>query len=216
MVGYTTVVLGFAATVGGYAAVRYVGRVERNLLEARERCDRAWANVEVLLERRHDEIGTLVDLAAEHVEHERAVLQDLLDARERAIEAQHPPEAAGASIEVREALTDLYALADELPALGSADRFADVRDSLTEIEQRLENRREYYNEVVAAYNARIARFPERLFAARHGLEPREPFRASPSAREEIDVRDRFDRIARSRPDAGENRDGGRDADAPAG
>lgn len=201
MVDYATVVLGFATVVGGYSAARYLGRVEATLLEASERCDRAWANVEVLLERRYDEVGSLIDLAVEHVEHEREVVRDLLDARERAIEAQHPPEAAAASVEVREALSDLYALADEVPELRSADRFDDVRDAIGETEQRLENRREYYNEAVAAYNVRLRRFPERLFARRHGLEPREPFRASAAAREGVDVGERFARLA----DAGSKR-----------
>ncbi|MWV41418.1 LemA family protein [Natrialba sp. INN-245] len=191
MVWFATVVLGFAATIAGYSGLRYVGRLETTILEASERCDRAWANVEVLLERRHDEVGALIDLAVEHVEHERDVLQELLDARERAIEAQQPAEAAAASVEIREAIDDLYAVADDVPALQSADRFDDVRDSLTTIEGRLESRREYYNEAVAAYNVRIQRFPERLVATRHGLERREPFRASATAHEGIDVRDRF-------------------------
>ncbi|TYT63229.1 LemA family protein [Natrialba swarupiae] len=191
MAWFVTIVLGFAAAIAGYSGLRYVGRVETTVLEASERCDRAWANVDVLLERRHDEVGALIDLAVEHVEHERDVLQELLDARERAIEVQQPAEAAAASVEIREAIDDLYAVADEVPALQSADRFDDVRDSLTNIEQRLETRREYYNEAVAAYNVRIRRFPERLVAARHGLERREPFRASATAHEGIDVSDRF-------------------------
>ncbi|MCW8173135.1 LemA family protein [Natrialba swarupiae] len=197
MAWFVTIVLGFAAAIAGYSGLRYVGRVETTVLEASERCDRAWANVDVLLERRHDEVGALIDLAVEHVEHERDVLQELLDARERAIEVQQP-EAAAASVEIREAIDDLYAVADEVPALQSADRFDDVRDSLTNIEQRLETRREYYNEAVAAYNVRIRRFPERLVAARHGLERREPFRASATAHEGIDVSDRFGGLARVR------------------
>ncbi|MEY7850458.1 LemA family protein [Natrarchaeobius sp. A-rgal3] len=196
MAWFAIVVLGFAAAIASYSGLRYFGRVETTVLEASERCDRAWANVEVLLERRHDEVGSLIDLAAEHVEHERAVLQELLDARERAIDAQNPAEAAQASLEIREAVGDLYALADEVPALQSADRFDDVRDSLTTIEGRLESRREYYNEAVAAYNVRINRFPEQFVATRHGLERREPFRASAAAREGIDVSDRFGGVGR--------------------
>lgn len=192
MVGLTAVVAGFAALVGGYAAVRYAGALERTVFESDERCERAWANVEVLLERRYDEVGSLVDLAAEHVEHERAVLQQVLDARERALEAERPAEAADASIEVREALSDLFATADSVPSLQSADRYDEIHDSLTSIERRLENRREHYNEAVAAYNVRISRFPERLVANRHDLEPREPFRASEEARDGLDLRDRFD------------------------
>ncbi len=208
MVGLTTVIAGFGAVIASYGAVRYAGGVETTVLEAHERCERAWGNVEVLLERRHDEVGTLIDVAAEHVDHERAVIQTLVDARERAIEAQHPPEAADASIEIREALSELDTVVSEVPELQSAERFADLRNSVTEIERRLETRREYYNEAVAAYNVRIARFPERFVAARHGLEPREPYQASAAAHDAPNVRERFDNAVRTDrsvdPDTGTN------------
>lgn len=202
MVGVTTIVGGFVGLIVAYSSVRYAGHVEQHVLEADERCERAWANVEVLLERRADEVGSLVDLAAEHAGHEQAVLQQVLDARQRALEAQQPAEAADASIEIREALAELFSTADAVPSLQSADRFDEIRDSLTSIERRLENRREHYNEAVAAYNVRIARFPERLAASRHGLESREPFRASDRAHERIDIRDRFD-VSTPTPTAGD-------------
>lgn len=203
MVGVTAIVGGFAGLIVAYSGARYAGHVEQHVLEADERCDRAWANVEVLLERRYDEVGSLVDLAAEHAEHEQTVLRQVIDARERALKAHQPAEAADATIEVREALSDLFSTADAVPSLQSADRFDEIRDSLTSIERRLENRREHYNEAVAAYNVRIGRFPERLVASRHGLEPREPFRASDRARDGVDVRDRFDVSIQPRETAGD-------------
>lgn len=192
---FATVVILFAIVVAGYAVARYARSVNDDLLEARARCDRAWANVEVLLERRYDEVGTLVDVAAEHMEYERELLEELLEARERAIEAQDPSTAAEASVEIKEAVSELYTLSEEYPSLRAADRFDDVRDAMQEVEQRLENRREYYNDAVTTYNARIRGIPERFFAEIHGMEPRSPFWASDAARDGIDVRERLHRDA---------------------
>lgn len=190
---FATVVVLFAVVLAGYAVARYVRTVNEDLLEAQARCDRAWANVEVLLERRYDEVGVLVDLAAEHMDYERELLEELLEARERAIEAQDPSAAADASVEIKEAVSELYSLSEEYPSLRAADRFDDVRDSLREVEQRLENRREYYNDAVTTYNARIQGIPELFLAEIHGMESRSPFWASDAAREGIDVRERLHR-----------------------
>jgi hypothetical protein len=63
----------------------------------------------MLIERHYAEIGDLVDLTREHMAFERAVLDNVIEARERAIDAQSPRTAALADLRVREAVTDLIA-----------------------------------------------------------------------------------------------------------
>ncbi|WP_226480692.1 LemA family protein [Natrinema amylolyticum] len=189
---FGTVLLGFAVLVVGYSVVRYLGHAQTRAVEAHERCEKTWADIEVLLERRQSELEQLIDLTNEHVAHERDLLAGLVDARERAIEAQSPEEAAAVAVSLRETTREVYALSDEHPELASDDRFAELSDSIQRLEQRLEDRREQYNEAVAAYNALLNTFPESVFAGRQGFTRREPFVASRSAREGVDVGDRLD------------------------
>lgn len=196
MVEFVTVVAGFAVLVVAYSAVRYLGAAHNNVVEARERCEKAWSDVDVLLERRAEEIGSLADVAREHVSHEREVLEEVMAARERAIEARNPQEAAEAMVALRESAQEVYDLTDEYPELASNDRFDELTASIRSIEQRLENRREQYNEAVRAYNARLDRVPERFVAAYRGYERRTPFVASADARDGVDVGERLDRSAR--------------------
>ncbi|PSP75700.1 LemA family protein [Halobacteriales archaeon QS_1_68_20] len=189
---FAVVVVGFALLVLLYSLVRYLGSAHNNLVEARERCEKAWSDVDVLLERRAEEVGRLADVAREHVSHEREVLEDVMEARKRAIEAQHPEEAADAMVALRESVENVYDLAGEYPELASSERLDELTTSIRTIEQRLENRREQYNEAVSAYNARLNKVPEWFVASYYGFERRTPFVASADARDGVNVSERLD------------------------
>lgn len=186
------VVGGFAVLVVAYSVVRYLGQAQARLMEAHERCEKTWGDVEVLLERRHSELENLIDLTNEHVTHERDLLADVVDARERIVESQSPAEAAEVAVSLRETAREVYTLSDEHPDLASNERFDELASSVQRLEQRLENRREQYNEAVATYNALLYTFPESAVANYHGLTRREPFVASYSAHEGLDVDERLD------------------------
>lgn len=188
---FGTVVVGFGALLVVYSVVRYLGHAQARLMEANERCEKTWADIEVLLERRRSELEQLVDLTNEHVAHERDLLAGIVDAREGAIEAQSPEEAAAVAVSLREATEEVYALSDEHPELASNDRFDELSRSIQRLEQRLEDRREQYNEAVASYNALLYTFPESIFARYHQLTRRQPFVASREAHEGVDVGERL-------------------------
>lgn len=191
MVSFGEVIVAFAAVVLAYSLVRYLGATHNNLVDARGNVDRTWGNVEVLLQRRHDEVANLVDVASEHVETEQEVLAEVMVARERLVEAETPKQQAQADLVVRQAVEEVYQLPDDYPELRSHDHFTNLREKISRLEQRLEDRREYYNEAVARYNARLDCFPETVFASVQGYESREPFVADEAARDGVDVRERF-------------------------
>lgn len=190
---YLAVVALFGAALLGWAIAWYLRSAHDNLVDARENCESAWSNVEVLLQRRHDEVGNLVEIAGEYMDMEREVLAGVVEAREGAIEANSPEQAAMAEAEIRNSVQEFYSLAEEMPELRTDEKFADVRDSLQDVEQRLENRREYYNDAVRRYNALLERIPERYLASRRGYEPRDHFEADEAAKTDFSVSGRLDR-----------------------
>lgn len=191
MVTFTTVLVLFAVVLMAYSVVRYLGAAHNNLIEARERCEKAWSDVEVLLERRAEEVGNLLDVTREHVSHERDVLEEVMEARERVIDVQSPEQASEAVVVMRDSLEEVYALSEEYPELRSSGRFDELTDSIRTLEQRIENRREQYNDAVSTYNARLEQMPERFIADYRGFDRREPFEASSEAREGVDVSERL-------------------------
>ena len=188
---FELLVVGFGAVLVVWLVASYFRRSHDALVEARENCETAWSNVEVLLQRRYDEVGNLIDIASEYMDMERDVLAGVVAARESAIEAGTPAKAAEAEVEIRESVQEFYSLAEEMPELRTDEKFADVRNSLQEIEQRLENRREYYNDAVRQYNALLEKVPERYVAARRGYDSREYFEADEAAKGEFSVRERL-------------------------
>ncbi|WP_459194208.1 LemA family protein [Halosimplex sp. J119] len=189
---FVAVVAVFAVALVGWSGLWYAKRTHDQLVDARENCETAWSNVEVLLQRRHDEVGNLVELAGEYMSMERDVLAGIVEARDSAIEANSPEEAALAEAEIRDSIQEFYSISEEYPELRTDEKFADVRDALQEVEQRLENRREYYNDAVRRYNALLEKVPERYVAARRGYEPRDPFEATEAAKQDFSVRDRLE------------------------
>jgi len=189
---YLYVVVGFVVILLLYSLFRYVSEAQRRLIEARERCDKAWSDIEVLIERRHSELQQLVDLTNEHVSHEKEMIDDILDARGKSVKTKTPEAAAEFLNSLRDATDEIHSLADENPELASTDRFEELSESITDLEQRLENRREQYNAAVATYNARVQSFPESYFAKRHGFTRKEPFEASEDAKSGFELRDRLD------------------------
>lgn len=188
---YVYMVGGFGVLLTAWLVGSYLRRAHDNLVDARESCDAAWGNVEVLLQRRHDQVGNLIEIAGEYMSMEQEVLAGMVEARESAIAARSPEEAAMAQVDVHESVQEFYSLAEETPELRTDEKFADVRDALETVEQRLENRREYYNDTVRQYNSLLQQVPERYVAGRRGYEPRDPFEADEAATGEFSVRDRL-------------------------
>lgn len=189
---YLYVVGGFGVLLSVWFLTTYVRRAHNTLVDARENCETAWSNVEVLLQRRHDEVGNLVELAGEYMSTEREVVTEIIEARDSALDADSPEAAAQAEINVRQSVAEFYTIAEEYPELESDEKFEDVRDALQTVEQRLENRREHYNDAVRRYNALLEKVPETYVASRRGFEPRDPFEASEAAKTEFSVSDRLE------------------------
>jgi len=152
------------------------------------RADGAWADVDVQLKRRYDLVPNLVETVKAYAGHERATLESVIAARNRAIGAQGPAAKGQAEGELALALRSLLALAEAYPELRAAEPFGRLQATLAEIEESLQAARRYYNAVVRDLNTRIATFPSNVVARAFHFKPRdffeipEPERAVPQVR----------------------------------
>ena len=62
--------------LAGYAVVLYNG-----LVRLKHAVGKAWANIDVLLKQRHDELPKLVEACKQYMQHERATLERVIAAR---------------------------------------------------------------------------------------------------------------------------------------
>jgi len=181
------IIAGFVILVMLLLLVGYIISIYNQLVSLNRRVDQAKQNIDVLLKQRQDELTKLVDAAQEFMDQEEQVLLELTEARERAERADTPQEQADADQLVRTAMADFRARVEDYPELRSQENMMQFQQRITDIESQISDRREFYNEAVTRYNTRIAQFPYVIFARQLGFEGKELFRASESAKEDVDV-----------------------------
>ena len=79
-------------------------------------------------------------------------------------------------------------VAEQYPRLKAEPNFLELQKRISELEERIADRREFFNDDVNAYNTRIAQLPDVLMARVMKLSPREMFRANEQERQQVDVK----------------------------
>jgi LemA protein len=145
------------------------------------RIDKAWANIEVALQQRHDQLPALVDAVRGVMSFERDVLSAVTSARAAWSPAATVSEQAAASAETSRAVRTLFATVERYPDLKSAANVLALQAEIERLEGIIADRRELYNDQVYRYNTRIGQVPAVLLAGLFGWRPRAFFDAEPAA-----------------------------------
>jgi len=173
------VVVGFLA----YTIIVY-----NELVRLRNDNERAWANIDVLLKQRHDEIPNLVSCVKGYMDHERQTLEAVTQARAASMNAASVPQKAQADLFLTGALRSLFAVAERYPDLKANQNFLALQNRISELEERIADRREFFNDDVNTYNTRIGQIPEVFLASVMSLKPRQLFQVSDSDRQQVEVK----------------------------
>lgn len=166
-----------------YAIIIY-----NELVRLRNDNDRAWANIDVLLKQRHDEIPNLVETVKGYMQHERQVLENVTAARASALSAITVAQKAQADLLMTGALRGLFAVAENYPQLKANENFLKLQNRISELEERIADRREFFNDDVNTYNTRINQIPDMFLAGLMSLKPREMFKVSEEDRRLVEVK----------------------------
>ncbi len=177
------IALGVLAVVVLYAIVAY-----NRLVALREQVRAAWAQIDVLLKRRHDLIPNLVETVKGYAAHERQTLEQVTRARAQALSAQGPAARAEADNQLTGALKSLFAVTEAYPDLKASQSFRELQQELANTEDRAAYARQYYNDAVLSYNNSVHTIPTVLIAGPMGFRSREFFRAEGGAQGPVTVR----------------------------
>jgi LemA protein len=169
------------AVVAGFLTLGlliYVIAIYNGLIRLRVNIDKAWANIDVLLKKRHDLVPNLVAVVEGYKNFERDVITQVTKARSAAVAAGSIPEMAKTNDALATLLGRLFAVAENYPALKAQENYLSLQKSLSEIESEIADRRIFYNDSVTAFNVRIAQFPDLLIASPLGFKRRDVFKAA--------------------------------------
>ncbi len=135
----------------------------------REAVNAAWAQVDVVLQRRADLIPNLVETVKGFAAQEQIVFGDIAKARSALLGAHSPAEKIAANGQLDSALGRLLVVVENYPQLKSNENFLRLQDELAGTENRIAVERRRYNETVQDYNTFIALFPNSLVASLGGF-----------------------------------------------
>jgi LemA protein len=173
----------FAVGVAVYTVILY-----NELVRLRNDNDRAWANIDVLLKQRHDEIPSLVETVKGYMQHEQQTLEAVTQARAASMNAASIGQKAQADAMMTGALRGLFAVAENYPQLKANESFLKLQGRISELEERIADRREFFNDDVNTYNTRIGQIPEVFLASFMSLKPRALFQVAEEDRKPVEVK----------------------------
>jgi LemA protein len=160
------------------------------LVNLKHNVTRAWANIDVLLKQRHDEIPKLVDACKRYMSHEQGTLEGVMRARSQVQSAResHDVAALGAAEDALHAgLMNLFAVAEAYPDLKADESFKHLMGRVSGVENAIADRREFYNESVNVHNVRIEQFPDLIVARLIGFLPFTLLKFSAREKADVDV-----------------------------
>jgi LemA protein len=158
----------------------YFGTIYNGLVAMRNDIDKSWANIDVLLKQRHDEVPRLVEVCKGYMQYEHDTLQSLVEARARYATATTFDQKVQASASVSASVGKVLAVAEKYPALQANVSFLELQKRISELESEVADRREFYNDAINVFNTRIQQMPDALVARFFGMKPRFMFKVSPT------------------------------------
>lgn len=158
-----------------------------SLISLKNNISKSWANIDVLLKQRSDELPNLIETVKGYMKHEKGVLTEITKARTSIMNTTSLTEKAKADNMISSSLKTLFAVAENYPNLKANENFLKLQERITGLENELADRREFYNDGVTIFNTRIQSFPDLLIAKIFNFTTQELFKAAGQERESVKV-----------------------------
>lgn len=151
------------------AVAAFFVQIYNGLVQLRQRVKNAWAQVDVQLKRRYDLIPNLVNTVKGYAEHEKTTLENVIKARNNAVNAEGVKDQTQAENMLSGAIRSLFALAEAYPDLKANTNFLQLQAELSDTESKIAFARQFYNDTVQKFNTKLEIFPNNLIAGMMGF-----------------------------------------------
>ena len=178
------------AVVLVYTVIIYNG-----LLRIKHYVSKSWANIDVLLKQRHDEIPRLIQVCKGYMKHERETFEAVMQARSMAADAlqlEDVQKVGQSETMMRQGLGKLFVAVEDYPELKANDQFKHLHTRITALENNIADRREFYNESVTVNNTRIEMIPDVIVAKLFGFKEKQLLQFNEAELVNVDVKGAFD------------------------
>jgi LemA protein len=158
----------------------FVG-IYNKFVRKRSMMDEGWSGIDVQLKKRYDLIPNLVETVKGYAKHEQETLNQVIKARNNALNAEGVKEHNQAEKELSGALANIFALSEAYPDLKANTNFIQLQDQLSAVEGDVEKARRYYNATVRENNIMVESFPSNIIAGMMGYHQTEFFEIEDSS-----------------------------------
>lgn len=183
------ILLGFIIITIFYAVGLY-----NHLVSVKHSVAKAWANIDVLLKQRHDELPKLVEVCKQYKQFEQETLQKVIAARSQVHAARENQDIAAlgqAEGALRAGLGSIFAIAEAYPELKANENYMQLQNRITSLENGIADRRELYNEAVNINNVQIEIFPASIIAKQFNFNAKDLLEFSSEEKSDVDLKQLF-------------------------
>ncbi len=156
-----------------------------SLITLRNQVKNGWKQIDVQLKRRHDLIPNLIEAVRGYMQFEQDTLRMVVEARNAAVAARGPAEAAAKEGELTQALSRLFALFENYPNLKASENVKQLQEELTSTENKVSFARQFYNDIATKFNIAQQVFPGNIIAGMFRFTPAELFEVTVAAEREV-------------------------------
>ena len=168
--------------------IGYIVTIYNGLIKLKNNIKKSWANIDVLLKQRSDELPKLIETVKGYMKHEKGVLENLTNARTNFLNASTVAESAAADNMIAGALKSLFAVAENYPDLKANENFMQLQSRISGIENEIADRREFYNDSVNQYNIRIQSIPDVIVARMMDYTDEEMFEVAEVDKQDVEIK----------------------------
>lgn len=163
------------------------------LISRRNQVDLTFGNIDVMLKRRYDMIPNLVEVVKQYMTFEGDTLKRITELRSRLTDQSTMPAQQRMQVEneITGLLSGLHVAVENYPELKSNERFAQLQNTWTDVEDKLAAARQSYNAAVVSYNNAVEMFPTNVMAAWMRYLPMEVLAIEEPQRQNVSAKELF-------------------------
>ncbi|MFH1593882.1 MAG: LemA family protein [Candidatus Omnitrophota bacterium] len=167
------------------AVIAAVISIYNSLVSIKNEVKNAWSGIDVQLKRRHDLVPNLVETAKGYMAHEKTVLENVIKARQQAVDVSGIKDKGKAENFLSQTLKSLFAVVENYPNLKANQSMLALQDQLTSTENKISFSRNNYNDWVAKLNKAVEQFPSNLVASTFNFMKADFFEIEDAASREV-------------------------------
>ncbi|PIF46908.1 LemA protein [Chryseobacterium sp. 52] len=152
------------------AIISFLINLYNKLVMMKFNAEKAYSNIDVVLKQRADEIPNLVSVAKHFMNYEKEILTRLTELRFSYDNTSDADKKTKLANETSKTLSSFFAVSENYPELKSNNNFLELQKRISELENKIADRREFFNDSVNLYNIGIHEFPNVIFAKMFGYK----------------------------------------------